>query len=137
MVEELVKSLAERLREMFDGYEVYTESVAMGAEKPSFFVECEEAEKVQLLGKRFILRISLSVTLESDSDRKRSESESIMPTIFEAMSVLKTEERIVRGRSLTGRNESGRLVMRGVYDVFMTDEISEDKIFMMETMSER
>lgn len=134
MTAELVRSLAIALSERFEGYEVYTEGVYMGAEKPCFFIECEKAEKIPLLGKRFILRISLSVTLESDSDTKRLEAEEAVEKIFDAMSLLEADGRKIRGRALNGREENGGFVMRGVYDVFLCAPEEEEKV-MMETLT--
>lgn len=138
VIEEMVKSLSKRLREKFgEEYKVYTEGVYMGAEKPCFFIECEKAEKIPLLGKRFMLRVSIAVTLVSESDTKRSEAENAAWDMFGAMSYIEAGERISRGRGLNGRCEDGGFVMRGVYDVFMTEDEGQDETAMMETMSVR
>ncbi len=132
----MVKSLAKRLRERFgEEYKVYTEGVYMGAEKPCFFIECEKAEKIPLLGKRFMLRVSLAATLASESDTRRSEAENAARDMFGAMSCVEAGGRISRGRGLNGRCEDGGFVMRGVYDIFMTEDEGQEEIAMMETMS--
>lgn len=136
VIEETVRSLSERLREKFgEEYKVYTESVYMGAEKPCFFIDCEKTEKIPLLGKRFMLRINIAATLVSDSDTKRSEAENAAWDMFGAMSYLEAGNRIIRGRGLNGRCEDAGFVMRGVYDIFMTED--EEETAMMESMSVR
>lgn len=131
---ETVKSLSERLKESFgEEYRVYTEGVYMGAEKPCFFIECEKAEKIPLLGRRFILRASIAVTFVSDSDTRRSEAEDFVWKIFEAMSCLDAGSQKSRGRHLNGRNEDGGFTVRGVYDIFTAEDGEETA--MMETMS--
>ncbi|MCD8049265.1 MAG: hypothetical protein LUG52_06650 [Clostridia bacterium] len=136
MVDRVIGVLAERLEEKFgERFAVYTESVKMGAEKPCFFVECEKAEKVALLGGRYMLRLSVAVKLEGEGDTARFDEQSVTGDLFEIMNLLEVDGKLFHARGLNGSFEGKALVMRCVYDVpvkIVPDEGEEEAAMMEE-----
>lgn len=142
MADEIICALAEALRDRIgEEYEVYTEGVFMNAVKPCAFVECEKAEKLPLLGKRYILRIHALITIEDERDEKMYEGDKMTRAIFDAMAWIKGPSGLFRGRGVNARRENGRLLLRGAYDAFLSEENkasgTEEDIGMMETLERK
>lgn len=132
---DLIAGLAENLRRAFgEEYEVYTESVQMGAKKPCFFIECEKAEKKELLNGRYMIRATVAVALEDERECRKKNAAEAAAKMFEAMEYVVSGGRRVRGMRLNLRFEDKRPVMRGIYDMWLCNTAEEDAE-MMETIS--
>lgn len=135
MVEKLIEAIGKSLKEKLDGeFEVYTENVYQSAVKPCFFIECENAEQMQLLGGKFFLRVTVKVTLDSDDERKKYRAEAVLGDVFNIMSLALAEGRVLRGRKINAKWESGKLVIRSVYDIFIEEESGEEEKTLMQTI---
>ncbi len=135
MTDVLITALAEKLREAFSGrYEVYTEGVYMGAQKPGFFIECENAETIELLNDRYMIRITLAVTLEDNSDTRRKNAQEITKGIFSAMKYIEADKVKYRAMGLKATFDGKRVIVRGKYDMALCENFEEERC-MMETVS--
>lgn len=135
MVEKLIEAIGKSLEEKWDGtFEVYTENVYQSAVKPCFFIECENAEQMQLLGGRFFLRVTVKITLDSDCERKKYEAEAVLGDVFNIVSLVKAGDMVLRGRKINAKWESGKLVIRSVYDIFTEEEKEAEEKPLMETI---
>ena len=133
MIKKLIGAVAQSIRERLGaGYKVYTESVHQNLEKPCFFVECESAEKVPLLGRRFFLRMWVKISFLSSGDRKNYEEQEILGDLFLALNTIKTEEKSLMGRKIHAKRESGILTLRGCYDVFFEEAGENEDAALME-----
>ncbi len=135
MTDILITALTERLREAFSGrYEVYTEGVYMGAQKPGLFVECENAETIELLNDRYMIRITAAVTFEDSSDTRRKNAQEITEEIFSAMKYVEADKRKYRAMGLNAKFDGKRVIVRGKYDMALCKNTEEERC-MMETVS--
>ncbi len=135
MTDILITALAEKLREVFSGrYEVYTEGVYMGAQKPSFFIECENAETIELLNDRYMIRETLAVTFEDSSDTRRKNAQEITEGIFSAMKYIEADNVKYRAMGLNAKFDGKCVVVRGKYDMALCENAEEERC-MMETAS--
>lgn len=133
MVDKLVEALAENMKARWgEEYKIYTENVYQNAVKPCFFIECENVQKVQLLGGRFFLRVEMKVVFDSDSDQKKLEGDKIIGELFVMMNCIKKDDRVYNGRKIHCNKENGNLTVRGVYDLFIRKE--EEGYDMMESV---
>lgn len=131
MVEKLIGALALSMKEKWDDtYRVYTESVFQSAEKPCFFIECENAEQVGMLGGRFFVRVTLKITLDSNSEEKKYEADEIMGDMFTLMNSVVVENVVLHGRGINAKWEKGNLVIRGCYDIFMSEEKADGDMML-------
>ncbi len=135
MTDILITALAEKLREAFGGkYEVYTEGVYMGAQKPSLFIECENAETIELLNDRYMIRITLAVTFEDSSDTRRKNAQEITEKVFSAMKYIEADKVKYRAMGLNAKFDGKGIVVRGKYDMALCEDTEEERS-MMETVS--
>ena len=133
MVDKLIGALAESIESAFDGkYKVYTESVYQNAQKPCFFAECERAERLPMLNRRFFVRVHVLITFENDGDEKKFETESIVARLFDILGLVKVEDGYLNGRKIYGKQEEGRFVVRAIYD--MWPQNIEKDIGIMESL---
>lgn len=136
MISSLTKEIGERIREGI-GYEVYTENVYQGTQKPCFFVKCENVEKKQLLGGRFFLRVGIKVELDTDSETKKYDTEKLTGMLFKIMNLVHVEDKVFHGRGTTGKWENDLFVIRSSYDVFIkegNEVCGEEDIYLMESI---
>lgn len=135
MVEKLIEAIGKSLEEKWDGaFKVYTENVYQSAVKPCFFIECENAEQMQLLGGKFFLRVCVKVTLDSDDECKKYQAEAVLGDMFNIMSLAMAGDRVLRGKKINAKWESGKLVVRSVYDIFIEEENEEEEKTLMRTI---
>lgn len=131
MVDGLIGAIVKSISDTFEGrYGVYTENVYQGAEKPCFFVECEKAERVEMLNRRFFVRVTVKITFENDSDEKQYEAENVAAEMFDLLGLVKTDTVCFNGRKIYGKWESGRFVIRACFD--MWNERATEVAEMME-----
>ena len=133
MVEKLIGCLSAQIKKRWEEYEVYTEGVYQHAVKPCFFVECENVEQIKLLGERFYLRVTVKITLQSDSEIKKYESQKMIGDFFALMNHIEVDDVILYGRKIHSKWENGALTLRGSYNVFTRAE-SDKNLALMETI---
>lgn len=130
MVDLLIGAVGEKIRNFWgEEYAVYTESVHQGAIKPCFFVECEKAERVEMLNRRFFVRVTVKITFENDSDTKKYETENITAPMFDLLSLVNAAGGYFNGRKIYGKWEDGAFVIRCCYDIY-TVQNGEETEFM-------
>ena len=133
MVDKLIGAIAEGIRNAFgDSAEVYTENVYQNAVKPCFFVECESSERIEMLNRNFFVRVHVGIAYENDDDEKRLEAESVTAPLFDLLNLIAVGDKCFNGRRINGKWESGRLVVRAIYD--MWPEIDRAERELMETI---
>ena len=133
MTEKLVGKVAKSIRDRVkETYRVYTECVEQNLEKPCFFVECESAEKVPLLGNRFFLRVWVKVSFDATGERQNFKEQEVLGDVFLALNTVKTEEGCLMGRKIHAKRESGILTVRGCYDVFFEESEDKEEAALME-----
>ena len=125
MVDNLICALAQSIEKALDGeYAVYTEAVHQNAVKPCVFVECENAERVEMLNRRFFVRVSVKLTLENDSDEKKAQTDALTAKLFGLLGRVEAEGVCLNGRKIHGRWEDGSFVIRCIYDMWH-EEVEE------------
>lgn len=126
LVDKLIGAVAKKIkRELGEKAEVYTEGVYQNAVKPCFFVECEKSERMEMLNRRFFVRVHVAVIYENDGDEKRCDAESITATLFDLLARIDADEVCFNGRKIYGKWENGRLVIRALYDMWPQWESEE------------
>lgn len=131
MVSELVRAVAKGIYEHWEGkVPVYTEKVYQNAEKPCFFAECSSIKRVKLLGGRYFLRCTITVTAENDSEMCGLETESMMDGLFYVMNFVSLGDFKIHAVSLTGERENNAFKAVGVYDIFTHTDDAEDTWLM-------
>lgn len=129
MVDLLICAVSKKIRDAWSEYEVYTENVHQGVKKPCFFVQCEKTEKVDMLQRRFFVRVTVKIVFENDNDSALYDGECITARMFDLLSALEIDGQIFNGRKVYGKWEDGRLVVRCCYDVYTVNE-KEDTALM-------
>ncbi|MBQ8003218.1 MAG: hypothetical protein IJ297_07230 [Clostridia bacterium] len=119
MIDEVVRSIAAAIRAVVPPeYEIYTENVHQGAKLPCFFVECKDAQRVDMLNNQFFIRAELAVICENDSDTKKQETDSITAVLFHALRVVYAGKQQLNGRRISGKWQDGRFVINATYDIW-------------------
>lgn len=129
MVDKLICALSEKIRGEFEDWSVYTESVHQALEKPCFFVECENVERVDMLNGNFLMRVNVKITCDNDSEEKKYEAQSIASSLFDLLGRIKAGECFFNGRKINGKWESDSFVVRACYDMF-TKKVCEEASLM-------
>ncbi len=88
MVNDVVRSVAKVLRELYPEAEVYTEAVKQGLEAPCFCICCGKPEMRRFMGKRW--RYSLPVTLYCfpEEEGEGAELNEIFEQLFGALELI-------------------------------------------------
>ncbi len=132
MVDGLICAIADVVKNTAgEEYVVYTESVHQKAVKPCFFIECEKAERIEVLNGGFFLRVSVKISCENDSDTKKYETDKLINALFEALRWIWIDTKAIAGRRIWGKWEDGRFVIRGCYDVWGIDSVDTDTDLML------
>ncbi len=133
MVETLTEGIVESIRDRWgEEYKIYTESVYQNVLKPCFFVECQEVRNVQLLGRKFFLRVKMKVSFFNDGDEKKHMGEKLVGEIFSLMNTVKKDGNIFYGRGLKSTWENDALIIIGEYDLF--EKNKKEDAEMMESV---
>ncbi|MBR5535063.1 MAG: hypothetical protein IKU60_00290 [Clostridia bacterium] len=135
MIEKLITALAQSIRNEFENeWRVYTESVYQALEKPCFFVECEKVERVDMLNRRFLMRVNVKITCENDSEERKNDAQSLSAKLFDLLGCIRVDDCFFNGRKIHGKWESGSFVVRCVYDMVAKKEEEEaEKMLTIET----
>ncbi len=125
MTDKLIGAVAQNIQDCFKDAAVYTESVYQYAEKPCFFVECENIERVEMLNRNYFLRVHVKVIYENDKEEKRLEAEGAATKLLGILATARVEEILLNGRKIHARWENDRLVVRAIYDIWQEEEKEE------------
>lgn len=135
MTEKLIAAVSEKIYDLFDGkYRVYTEKVRQNLEKPCFFTEIEEVEKVNLLGGRFFLRAKVKLLFEDCSETANYTAESMTGELFNALNFVKTDSVTLFGRKIKCKKSDSGFEMSVYYDLGI-EEVKEDETAFMGQIS--
>ncbi len=134
MVEKLTGAIAEKIRGL--GYEVYTESVHQNLKKPCAFVQCENAERVELLNGKFFIRVKIRVDFMAEGDEKTRMEEEAVGLIFGLLGRVYVGEAVFNGRKINSENDNGRLSVFALYDIW-TKETEDENSPLMEAITIR
>lgn len=131
MVEVLVEAIRKGVEEKLGAeFCVYTESVYQNAEKPCIFIECENAECKKLLSERFFVRAFIKISIVTDSETKNYDTQKLMGEMFSLLSFVRTDSLTLEGRRLQAKWEGDNLVFCGQYDLFGTENTTDEKDYM-------
>lgn len=134
MVGEITRAIAKSVRDEWGmDYRVYTESVYQNAKKPCFFIGCESAERIRLLGGGFFMRVKMRIAIENDSDTKKAEIEKMVGRLFSIINFVTVGEKKFFCRNCTGGWESSGFVVHATYD--MPYVLQKDKPELMQTIT--
>ncbi|MGM9552556.1 MAG: DUF6838 family protein [Clostridia bacterium] len=131
MVQKVIEGLYDSIRKATnEKIPVYTEKIKQGLIKPCIFVQCENVERVTLLGDRYFLRVYVKVDYMSDSDTKMYEGDCVVEDLFSAMGMIEKDGERIRGRRISAEKNDGNLTLTAIYDVFIKDCDDTDKSLM-------
>ena len=120
MIKNIIDSIADALFQMFgSGYEIYTESVEQGLQEPCFLIRCLDPVMNMDLNRRYKKNMTFVIQYFPYKEEKIDECADVMEKLFDCLSDLTVNEKVIHGSDLNGQINDGVLTFTVNYNLFV------------------
>lgn len=129
MIEKIINGIVNQIRQKYDEskYEIYTESVEQGLNKPCFSILCLSPHIEHIVGSRYKRTLPFIIRYWSDSEETYADELSVSENLEYLLKDITVDGFVMHGKDILGQIVDGVLQFQITYEFFVVDKTEDEE----------